>query len=199
MKYFMAKVSNAIAMLEYLSLGKKYRVQELAEKLEVSPRMIRIYKEELEKAGFYIETIMGPYGGYILRQDVNLPERIFTDEDYNLLDELVKKEQDYLKKEKLIILRDKIRGVNSKKKIFKNDEQNWTKYNLLMKAIKERRKVKIIYYSYNKGMNERVIDPAELFLFKNGWYCAAYCELRCDIRHFELERIEKCELLEEKF
>ena len=73
------------------------------------------------------------------------------------------------------------------------------KYNLLTRAIKEKRKVKILYYSYGKGENERIIDPAEMFLFKDGWYCAAYCETKNDIRHFELKRIRKYELLDKKY
>ena len=45
----MSKVSNVLTMLEYLSTGRKYTIAELSEKLEVSPRMIRVYKEDLEK------------------------------------------------------------------------------------------------------------------------------------------------------
>ena len=56
----MSKISNVLTMLEYLSSGKKYSIQELSEKLEVSPRMIRVYKDEIEKAGIYIDTIKGP-------------------------------------------------------------------------------------------------------------------------------------------
>ena len=52
-------------MLRILENGQKYTVGELAERLEVSKRMIKIYKEELEKAGIYIETLYGPYGGYV--------------------------------------------------------------------------------------------------------------------------------------
>ena len=63
----MSKVSNVLEMLELLSSGRKYQIAELAEKLEVSPRMIRVYKEECEKAGIYIDTVKGPYGGYVLR------------------------------------------------------------------------------------------------------------------------------------
>jgi predicted DNA-binding transcriptional regulator YafY len=37
-------------MLEYLSSGRKYSISELAEKLEVTPRMIRVYKDEIEQA-----------------------------------------------------------------------------------------------------------------------------------------------------
>ena len=78
-------------------------------------------------------------------------------------------------------------------------DENGKKYNLLTRAIKEKRKVKILYYSYGKGENERVIDPAEMFLFQDGWYCAAFCEKKQDIRHFELKRIIKYELLDEKY
>ena len=38
-----------------------------------------------------------------------------------------------------------------------------------------------------------------MFLFQDGWYCAAFCEKKQDIRHFELKRIIKYELLEEKY
>ena len=45
----MSKISNVLTMLEYLSSGRKYSISELSEKLEVSPRMIRVYKDEIEK------------------------------------------------------------------------------------------------------------------------------------------------------
>ena len=73
----MSKVSNVITMLELLQTGKKYSINELSNKLEVSERMIRVYKEDLEKAGIYIDTIMGPYGGYVLNQRVRMPIRKF--------------------------------------------------------------------------------------------------------------------------
>ena len=45
---FMSKVSNVITMLELLQYGKKYSINELSNELEVSERMIRVYKEDLE-------------------------------------------------------------------------------------------------------------------------------------------------------
>lgn len=199
----MSKISNVITMLNLLSTGKKYNIDELAKILEVTPRMIRIYKEELEKAGIYIDSIMGPYGGYVLNQTIRVPERKFKKEDYELLDKCINNNISFNDKEKIELLKDKIRGIyiGSKQE---NQELNLSdeilkKYNILTRAIKERKKVKILYYSYNSGENERVINPAEMFLFKDSWYCAAYCELRNDIRHFELKRIRKIELLIDKF
>ena len=63
----------------------------------------------------------------------------------------------------------------------------------------EKRKVKINYYSFVHGNIDRVIRPYDMFLYNNGWGCAAFCELRSDLRHFELKRINKIEILDEKF
>ena len=200
---FMSKVSNVLTMLELLQSGRKYSIQELSKELEVSERMIRVYKEDLEKAGIYIDTIMGPYGGYVLNQSIRLPARKFKMKDAALLDKYIELEKEKDQKEKLILLQDKIKGVyigsKQEAKELNLKSEIGKKYNLLTRAIKERRKVKILYYSYGKGENERVIDPAEMFLFQDGWYCAAFCEKKKDIRHFELKRIIKYELLEEKY
>ena len=199
----MSKISNVITMLELLNTGKKYSIKELSEQLEVSERMIRVYKEELEKAGIYIDTIMGPYGGYILNQSIRMPLRKFKMKDTKILDKYIKEEKNIENKNELILLQDKIKGVyiGSKQESAELNLKDETlkKYNILTRAIKEKRKVKILYYSYGKGENERVIDPAEMFLFQDGWYCAAFCELKKDIRHFELKRIINYELLEEKY
>ncbi|MBR4178239.1 MAG: WYL domain-containing protein [Bacilli bacterium] len=82
----MSKLSNTLLMIEYLSSGKKYSIKELSELLEVSPRMIRVYKDELEKAGIYVDTIKGPYGGYVLNQNINIPKRFIIPKEINIKD-----------------------------------------------------------------------------------------------------------------
>lgn len=194
----MSKISNVILMLQYLESGRKYNIKELAEKLEVSERMIRVYKEELEKAGIYIDTIMGPYGGYVLNQSIRIPARKFSIDDYNFLHNLNVSSED---KEKLEIIADKVRGVyfDSKNENIELKDEVKSYYNMLTRAIKEKRKVKINYYSFVHGNIDRVIRPYDMFLYNNGWGCAAFCELRSDLRHFELKRINKIEILDEKF
>lgn len=194
----MSKISNVLLMLQYLENGRKYSIKELSEKLEVSERMIRSYKEELEKSGIYIDTIMGPYGGYVLNQSIRIPSRKFTLDDYKFLKNLTVKEED---KEKLEIIADKVHGIyfNSKKENIELEEDTKKSYNILNRAIKEHKKVKINYYSYTHGIQERIIRPYDMFLYNTGWGCAAFCELRNDLRHFELKRINNIELLEEKF
>ena len=107
----MSKISNVITMLELLQSGRKYSINELSNKLEVSERMVRVYKEDLEKAGIYIDTIMGPYGGYVLNQRVRMPVRKFKMKDAKLLDRYITNEKNKDKKDELILLQDKIKGV----------------------------------------------------------------------------------------
>lgn len=194
----MSKVSNVLLMLQYLENGRKYNVKELSDKLEVSERMIRVYKDELEKAGIYIDTLMGPYGGYVLNQSIKVPARKFSKADYEFLKNLSVDDKD---KERLQIIADKVHGVyfdsNNEKMELKDDIKN--SYNILTRAIKEKRKVKINYYSFVHGNQDRVIRPYDMFLYNTGWGCAAFCELKSDLRHFELKRINKIELLDEKF
>lgn len=194
----MSKISNVLLMLQYLENGRKYTIKELADRLEVSERMIRVYKEELEKAGIYIDTIMGPYGGYVLNQSIRIPTRKFKKEDYEFLSNLKVNEED---KEKLMIIADKVHGVyfDSKDETIELKDEIKLYYNVLTRAIKERRKVKINYYSFKNGNIDRVIRPFEMFLYNNGWGCVAHCDLRQDLRHFELKRINEIELLDEKF
>lgn len=153
----MSKVSNVLNMIEILSGGRKYSISELSQLLEVSPRMVRIYKDEIEKAGIYIDTIKGPYGGYVLNQEVNVPKRFGLKKNVPIKETQV--------------------------------------FNILSKAIKDKKHC-IIKYSYLDGkVIKREIVPYELLVFDSEWGVAAYCELRHEIRHFYLNRIKFIEIL----
>lgn len=149
----MSKISNVLLMIEYLSSGRKYSIKELSEKLEVTPRMIRVYKDEIEKAGIYIETIKGPYGGYVLNQNISVPKRFIIP-----------------------------------KKIDINNKEN---FNTINRAIKEKRKCQIEYYSKDeKKISKRIIWPYDIILLGTRWGVAAFCESRDEIRHFYIDRIK---------
>ena len=186
----MSKIANTITMAMLLNNGRKYSVNELVEFLEVTPRMIRIYKDELEKCGIYIDTIRGPYGGYVLNQRVRMPDLNFSTDDIKLLESLKTKSN----QREIQLLINKLLSVQCKVDI-NIDDQELKKYNLVSKAIKEQRKIKILYNSLNKGHNERLIKPYNLFLYNNGWGVTAFCEVAKDLRHFELLRIIEIELI----
>ena len=157
----MSKVSNILMMIELLGTGRKYSILELARELEVTPRMIRVYKDEIEKAGIYIETIKGPYGGYILNQKVSLPKRFVKENIWTM-------------------------------------DKNY--FNLFSRAIKDKKKCEISYYSQDrKEVTKRIIHPYEVLLLDNKWGVAGYCEMREEVRHFYFERIIMANILDKYY
>ncbi len=203
----MGKVSNVLTMLELLSNNRKYSIKELSSRLEVSERMIRIYKQELEIAGIYIDSIRGPYGGYVLTHNVLIPSRSFSKYDILLLNnifDILKNNKEFFFENEYQKLIDKVSGIykGSKKKSSTdalNENNNKDKYNILSKAIKEKKKVWLNFLSLDKTAKERVIHPCNLFIYNDEWYISAFCELRGEIRHFSLSRILDLKMLEEKY
>lgn len=140
----MSKISNIITMIELLQTGKKHSISELSNELEVTQRMIRTYKEDLEKAGIYIDTIMGPYGGYVLNQSVRMPLRKFNNSDVELLNKYIEKEKNREIKEQLLLLQHKIRGIymgsKQETKGLNLREETKEKYNILNTCYKRKKK-----------------------------------------------------------
>ena len=149
----MSKIANMLRMLQILKDMKIHSISTLSEELEVSERMIRQYKLELEQAGIYLKSFTGKYGGYQI------------DENNNFL-----KIENEVKEKMFIVMK---------------------------KAIINKNKIKIKYNSTNSGITQRIIHPAELFLYLDKWYIAAFCELRNEIRLFKLDNIIEYEILKE--
>lgn len=199
----MSKLSNVLLMLQLLQNGRKYSVKELAEKIEVSERMIRKYKEELEISGIYIDTIKGPYGGYVLNKDFNVPYLNFNDKDLNIIvktsevitDHNIKKDLENIKSKIILNLNNK---ENNRKLPFSNDSE-LNVFNKINNAYKNNLKVKIAYYNLKHGKSIRVIYPLGLYLFQNEWWVSAYWEEQDDMRQFHLKRIMDCQILDSKF
>ena len=126
----MAKLSNMLVMINLLKSGRKYSVKELAERLEVSERVVREYKLFLEEAGIYLETIRGPYGGYVLNRDVVIPNLKYSQRDIDLIDACISKIRENQLTEELKGLKDKINYS-----IIDNQNKN-EKYLLMMKLLK---------------------------------------------------------------
>ena len=83
---------NMLNMVKILEDGKIHTIQDLADELEVSTRMIRIYKQELEQAGIYIQGKQGINGGYILDNMKNTIDIGLTGEEIYQLKNMKKNE-----------------------------------------------------------------------------------------------------------
>ena len=203
----MSKVANMLKMIKILKDEKIHNMKDIAEKIEISPRMVKQYKNELEQAGIYIESKRGINGGYSLNKELNNIDIGLTYQELIKLKEIEQyfNENQDLKKIIGKIIESYEKNINEAdlKKI--NRIQELGKINLkdtylnLRKAINRKNKVKIKYYSNDSGLNDRVIHPAEMFYYLEEWYVAAFCEKRNAIRLFKLNDIQEYEILDDKY
>lgn len=67
-------------------------------------------------------------------------------------------------------------------------------------AIMEKRRILINYHTMSSGeTRERKIDPYHIFNHQGVWYLCGYCYLRKEVRDFALDRIERIEVLKDRF
>ena len=193
----MGKFSKMLYMIDLLNTGNKYSIRDLANKIGVSERMIRYYKEELENNGIFIESFKGPNGGYFLldkiKNYVNINKYDIQLLEY-LLKDLEKNNSEFLKKYKELINKVKMMNIIAEEKskfisnLEFNDDDNIIK--IISDIMKKNESIDILYLNMDGTLNNRKIHPLQMFKYKNIDYVTAYCELRKDIRHFELDRIK---------
>lgn len=189
----MGKISNTIQMLNYLNTGNKYTVKELSEKIGITERMVRYYKVELEQAGIPIETFMGPNGGYYILNTKNQYNH-FNKYDLQLLENinmvLEKLGYEDIGKYKKLINKIKFASdVEEEKSKYFLDNGTSDKSELyfsLNDAISNKIPLKILYKNLKQEWQERIIHPLQIFNYDKRFYVTAFCELRNDIRHFEI-------------
>lgn len=193
----MGKFSNMLFMIDLLNTGNKYSIKELSQKLGVTERMIRYYKEELENNGIFIESFKGPNGGYFMLDRVK-NYISFNKYDVQLLENVskvleksnfpfMKSYKDLLEKVKNMysIAEEKSKFIIDIKSLDNNEI-----FNIVKSSIKKQEAINIEYRNIDGTISKRTIHPLQLFNYKDINYVTAYCELRKDIRHFEIERIE---------
>lgn len=192
----MGKLSKMIYMIDLLNTGNIYTLKELSEKIGVSERMVRYYKDEICANGIVIESFKGPNGGYFMidkvknytsinKYDIQLLENIYNlllNSDFKYIDKL----KDLLDKlKKMYSIYDEMSKYISNININKPGEIE----KLIDDAINKNEMIEIVYNDIDGGQSKRKIHPLHLFKYKDNYYVTAFCELRNDIRHFELRRI----------
>lgn len=72
--------SRMLALLSLLQVHRDWPGDELAERLEVSPRTLRRDVDRLRELGYRVESLRGPAGGYRLAAGSDLPPLLFDDD-----------------------------------------------------------------------------------------------------------------------
>lgn len=192
----MGKIANMLYMIDLLNTGNIYTLKELSEKIGVTERMIRYYKDEICNNGIAIESFKGPNGGYFMideiknytsinKYDIQLLDNVkyfLSDNNFKYVD----KYEEFLDKAK------KMYSIyEEKSKYIANVDTTSSDVieKIIKSAISKNEKVEIVYNDVDGSQHRRIIHPLYLFKYKENYYVTAFCELRRDIRHFEIKRI----------
>ncbi|ABR48346.1 Helix-turn-helix, type 11 domain protein [Alkaliphilus metalliredigens QYMF] len=211
----MSKVSNALNMYFLLQVRGAMRVKEIAEALEVTPRMVKKYKQDLEMAGIYVGSKLGRAGGYYLENKRRLDAIGLTEEELITLKMANKTIQSgkYHYQSRFETTVNKILNCNQhteeinyhnksmreSDEILKKEKHTWVDINI---AVNQNRRASIKYKSLKKHgieIRERLVNPYGIFDYKGATYFYGYCDTAKDIRFFKLSRVIEYRVLDEKF
>lgn len=192
----MGKISNVLYMIDLLNTVNIYTIKDLSEKIGVAKRMIRYYKNEICNNGILIESFKGPSGGYFMIDKIKNYTNI-NKYDIQLLNNI----EDFLYQNNFKYVDQYKNFLDKSKKMYSICEEK-SKYifniditllketeKIIEEAIRKNEKIDIIYNTIDGGQSKRTIHPLNLFKYKDDYYVTAFCELRNDIRHFEISRI----------
>lgn len=207
------RLSRLTAILTQLQTKRLLTATKLAEKFNVSVRTIYRDIRTLEQAGVPILTEEGK--GYTLMEGYRVPPIMFTEAQANALitaEQLVLKNKDTsfikdyieaIEKIKAVLkynIQDKANLLSERTRFDQNNflERNSSNLSDLQFALTNFRTTKIEYTNEQNKTTIRNIEPFALLNNEN-WLLVAYCRLRKEFRFFRLDRINKLEILDDKF
>ncbi|HXZ99031.1 MAG TPA: YafY family protein [Candidatus Binatia bacterium] len=209
-----------LTLLELLQVRRRMSGEEIAARLEVSPRTVRRYILGLQEMGIPVEAERGRAGGYRMRPGFKLPPLMFTNEEaLSLVLGLLAVErlglvgpgagiQGALAKLDRVLptsLRDRLRaaqetlhlglGRRSPSGVQADAETVLT----VSTAARDGVRLRITYRSARGEQTDRLIDPYGVAFHGGSWYVVAFDHLRSDLRTFRLDRLIGVEPTRESF
>ncbi|RJE70965.1 YafY family protein [Reichenbachiella sp. MSK19-1] len=207
------RISRLTAILTQLQTKRIVTAASLSEKFRVTRRTIYRDIKALEKAGVPVLTEEGK--GYTLMEGFRIPPIMFTEQQANAL---ILAEQLVLKSKDASFVQDYSEAMDKIKSIFRytiqdkanlladrtqydealNQERNSSNLSDLQYALTNYNLVKIQYINKEGIATDREIEPFAILNSEN-WYLIAWCRLREEFRFFRPDRIQKMDVLTEKF
>ncbi|WP_207421352.1 helix-turn-helix transcriptional regulator [Desertivirga brevis] len=208
------RLSRLTAILTQLQTRRLITASNLADKFKVSIRTIYRDIKALEQAGVPILTEEGK--GYVLMDGYRIPPIMFTESQANAL---VLAEQLVLKNKDSSFIKDYTEAIDKIKAVLRqsekdkanllsertrfeqntNRERNSNNISQLQYALTNFYLTKIDYVNESNTTSSRIIEPFALISVTENWLLVAWCRLRAEYRYFRLDRINKMEVLSEKF
>ena len=212
------KFCNIIKMMVLLR-RRLWNTGELALELGVDTRTIRYYRQELEGAHVFIQTVRGPKGGYFIgREYDDWLKLTLNPEELSALQlgakqlesaQFVyqKEMSDALLKLEIIAKRqhqqanfDSIHYTSKASGISDAPDIERTHSREVFEAILIKKKIQIDYYSLSSNKTTtRIVQPYAVFEYKGGLYMVGHCENRNAVIDFKLSRIRKLERIDDAY
>ena len=184
----------------------------LAERLEVSARTIYRDVADLQHQGVPIEGEAGV--GYRLRGGFELPPLMFELEEVEALTlgarmveawsspELGAAALAAIAKIATALPVERRQWLETSRTFvpqFHIPKQLGERFELLRRAIRDRRTVHFVYADAEKRLSERRVRPLSLYFWGEHWTLAAWCESRNDFRSFRLDRVIRVQVTDDVF
>lgn len=101
-------------------------------------------------------------------------------------------------KETIPLLRE---AINDIPECFAESEDRLKKLTLLHRALADKKQVKIVYKTASRGnmVSTRIVEPYRIIPYLKTWILIAFCHSRKEIREFNIDRIEKAEILDSSY
>lgn len=181
----------------------------IAAAVEVNPRTV--YRDIAALQARRVPIEGAPGLGYVLRRGFDLPPLMFTTEEIEAIvvgARLVRRTGDVglqraadsvLSKVQAVLPNDLRDHVSGETFLVSAHGAQLVDVSQVREAIRERRKLRIVYVDEQSRRTRRIIRPIAVAYFVQATLIAAWCELRNDYRHFRTDRIAKLSVLDESF
>ena len=209
----MNRFDRITAILIQLQSRKVVKAQDLADRFGTSLRTIYRDIRTLEEAGV---PLYGESGiGYSIVDGYKLPPVMFTQEEamaFITAEKLMEKFTDNALNKNFSSAMYKIKAVlrGTEKDLLENlEEQILVKarpgnnrppdniLDTLLKAIADKKVVKMVYRAFGNDKSERLIEPIGIFYENDNWYTIGYCHLRKEYRQFRIDRVIEIRLTDQ--
>jgi predicted DNA-binding transcriptional regulator YafY len=207
------RTDRLVAILLELQARGEARAEDLARHFEVSVRTMYRDLEALSEGG--VPLVATPGKGYRLMEGYFLPPLTFTGAEAALLvlgGEFVRERVDPELRRVADAALSKLTGVLPEER--RQAVARWRREMLFARfgraddarlgqvraAIQQRRVLRLDYHAFRRaGPERRDVEPVSLVYFGQVWSVAGYCRLRQAMRMFRLDRMDRLEVLPERF
>ena len=202
----MQRTSRLFEIIQILrSENRVITAAELSERLEVSCRTIYRDIQTLQTMNTPIDGEAGV--GYLLRRGYDLPALNFSEEELEAIVvglSLVAQTGDVGLQKAARRVSDKIDSIRDQMDRLQVSEREplvpqAINTDVIRRAIRDEQKLSIQYRDENDQTSQRTLKPLAIIYYVHAMLLVSWCELRNDFRHFRLDRMTACELIDQWF